>query len=76
MSVCITETNFNSVCKPFREKGNYVPIAESTAMMQVKGSYLFEDHYRQFLKIQSVFSRRVRTDNETSCSLVVKLPFL
>ena len=36
MSVCITETNFNSVCKPFREKGNHVPVAESTAMMQVK----------------------------------------
>lgn len=24
------------VCKPFREKGNYVPVAESTLMMQVK----------------------------------------
>lgn len=26
-------TNVNGVCEPFREKGNWVPIAESTFMM-------------------------------------------
>lgn len=36
VSVCITVTNFGGVCKPFREKGNYVPIADSMVMMQVK----------------------------------------
>lgn len=36
MSICIKVTDFSEFCKPFREKGNYVHIAESTIMMQVK----------------------------------------
>lgn len=36
MSMCFKVMNVSGVCKPFREKGNYVPIAESTVMMQLK----------------------------------------
>lgn len=36
VSMYIQVTNFSGVCKPFREKGNYVPIAESKNVMQEK----------------------------------------
>lgn len=42
-----------------------------------KGSHRSEDHYIQFLKVRSVFSRGdMGTDNEMLFSLVVKVPFL
>lgn len=71
MSMCIKVMSFSGVCKPFREKGNYVPFARSAVMMQVK---ILSGNHRQFLKIWSVFSRRVGTDNEMLFFLVIKLP--
>ena len=47
---------FSGVCKPFREKGNDVFVAESAVRLKVK-DVKAEDHCRPFLRIWSAFGR-------------------